>query len=126
MAGVVAFFSAKDIPGENSFMPTNAEVVGINENEVIFVDIDMEVAFHGQPCGIILAKSMAIANSATAHVDIMYEKPQSERSINPTIFHWREKNKLSACNDTEVFTMNPNEKSKPSNLGDEKILKGEP
>lgn len=122
--GVVAFFSAKDIPGENSFMPVNAGVFGITENELIFLEIDSEVLFHGQPCGMIVAKTMAIANMAATHVEIVYQKLENDRPIVASIFHWREKNELSACKDTKTKVLPPNTYEKTKCLGEQKQIKG--
>lgn len=123
--GVVAFFSAKDIPGENSFMPINAGVMGITENELIFLEIDSEVLFHGQPCGMIVAKTMAIANMAATHVEIVYQKLEKDRPIFASIFHWREKNELNACKNTTTKILPPNTYENAKCLGEQKQIKGE-
>lgn len=96
--GVVAFFSAKDIPGENSFVVVTPRFLEISQSEMIFVELDTEVAFYGQPCGVIVAKTMALANLAAAHVEIMYEQMQQQRSpIIPSIYDWIE------ADEREVF-----------------------
>ena len=58
--GVIAFFSAKDIPGSNTFMPSKMMLVF--EPEEIFCSSD--VKFFNQPVGIILAVSHELANYA--------------------------------------------------------------
>lgn len=120
----MAFLSAKDIPGDNSFMPMNAGIVGITENELIFVPIDSEVEYFGQPCGIIVAKTMALANSVATKVEITYEKTQINRSIIPSLRHFRENNKLSACNDTYEHKIPANQKLALPLVGEEKKIKG--
>jgi xanthine dehydrogenase/oxidase len=70
LPGVIAFYSAKDIPGSNTFMPVKMMLVF--EPEEIFCSSD--VRFHGQPVGILLAKTHELANQAAELVDIVYEK----------------------------------------------------
>ncbi|XP_049545874.1 xanthine dehydrogenase-like isoform X1 [Anopheles darlingi] len=77
--GVVAFYSAKDIPGTNNFMPAN---LGNQEVEEIFCS--GEVLFHGQPVGVIVADTFEKANHAATLVSIIYEK-LSSKPIFPTI-----------------------------------------
>lgn len=121
---MVAFFSAKDIPGENSFMPVNSGVMGIDENEVIFLEVDSEVAFHGQPCGMIVARTMDIANMATKYVEIVYQKMEINRPIYPSVFHWRESNEPNTCKDFKHYEFAPNTTKCEKMLGDQKIFKG--
>lgn len=110
--GVVAFFSAKDIPGENSFIVVVPGVAEITETEVIFVELDTEVAFYGQPCGVIVAKTMALAHSAAAHIEIMYEQMQQQRPpVIPSIFEWTE------ADDRETFRANNERNRLPPNQG---------
>lgn len=68
--GVIAFFSAKDIPGKNSF--TVKGMLGIVDEEEIFVE--KYVKYYNQPLGVIVAESNAIANKATSKVKIMYTR----------------------------------------------------
>lgn len=105
-------------------MAVNSGIVGITENEVIFVPIDSEVEFFGQPCGLIVAKSMALANSAATKVEITYEKMQIDRPIIPTLHHWRENNEMSACTDTQEYRIPANQKLAVSMVGQEKKIKG--
>lgn len=65
---MVAFYSAKNIPGINNFMPLE---LGSVEVEEIFCS--GEVKFHSQPIGLIVAESFELANRATAMVDVCYE-----------------------------------------------------
>lgn len=68
MPGVRYFFSAKDIPGENNFMPKSDL---ITDSEELFLGTGT-VLYHDQPVGIILADSMEIANNAVGKVRILY------------------------------------------------------
>lgn len=122
--GVVAFFAAKDIPGDNSFMPMNAGIVGIAENEPIFLDIETEVQYNGQPCGMIVAKTMALAHSVANKVEITYQKTQLDRPIIPSLKHWRQRYKLSACNDSTDYHFAPNCKLGTPLVGQEKRIRG--
>lgn len=47
-------------------------LIGIVEEEPIFVGHKCEVLFYGQPAGMILAKSFALANLAVKKVKISY------------------------------------------------------
>lgn len=120
----MAFFSANDIPGDNSFTPVNSGILGITENEVIFVPIDSEVEFFGQPCGMILAKTMDLANSSVKKVEVTYEKSQIDRLIIPSLRHWRENNQLSAWKDKREHWIPANQKMSAPLLGSEKKIKG--
>ncbi|XP_055609369.1 xanthine dehydrogenase/oxidase-like [Uranotaenia lowii] len=69
--GVVAFFSAKDIPGVNNFMYF-PEFMGSNIEEVF---ASKTVEYHGQPVGLIVANSFVLANRAAKLVKVNYGKP---------------------------------------------------
>ncbi|XP_049545877.1 uncharacterized protein LOC125957303 isoform X2 [Anopheles darlingi] len=77
--GVEAFYSAKDIPGTNNFMPTE---LGNKETEEIFCSD--RVLYHGQPVGIILAESFDEAYRAAQLVAIEYG-PSDGHPILPTV-----------------------------------------
>ncbi|XP_053686622.1 xanthine dehydrogenase/oxidase-like [Sabethes cyaneus] len=70
--GVVAFFSAKDIPGANNFMYF-PNFMGTDIEEVFASET---VAYHGQPIGMIVAESFALANRAAELVQITYGSPK--------------------------------------------------
>lgn len=69
MPGVIAFYSAKDIPGKNNFIPLKAMLVFAEEE----IFCSSEVKFYGQPVGIILATSTDLANRAAEFVEVKYE-----------------------------------------------------
>ncbi|XP_059612739.1 uncharacterized protein LOC132259203 [Phlebotomus argentipes] len=81
--GVVAFFSAKDIPGINSYMTQvliqPLDVVGPEE-----VFCSGKVQYHSQPVGIILAESMNIALKAAKFIRIVYSR-RAEKKLLLTI-----------------------------------------
>nr|XP_018909624.1 PREDICTED: indole-3-acetaldehyde oxidase-like [Bemisia tabaci] len=64
--GVKAFYSAKNIPGINTFIPPG-EIFSI-EDEPLFADKD--ILFAGQPVGIIVATSQHLANKAAKKVKV--------------------------------------------------------
>ncbi|XP_034833025.2 xanthine dehydrogenase/oxidase-like [Maniola hyperantus] len=66
--GVIAFYSAADIPGVNSFIP--APNLYNLANEELFCD--GEVKYFDQPLGVIVAKTQAIANKAATFVHVEY------------------------------------------------------
>ncbi|XP_046687709.1 xanthine dehydrogenase-like isoform X2 [Homalodisca vitripennis] len=66
--GVVAFFSAKDIPGENTFTPSQDL---IPDKEKLFVDKD--ILFAGHQVGVLVAKTQELADFAAEHVIIRYK-----------------------------------------------------
>lgn len=72
------FFCAKDIPGENNFMPKSiVGGFGSGNVEEIFLSSDKPVLYHGQPVGIILATTFQLANQAAKKVKITYRKPET-------------------------------------------------
>lgn len=70
MEGVVAFYSAKDIPGQNIII--GAPILFFVEDEELFVD--GRVKYHGQPAGVIVATSFNLALKAASVVQIYYAK----------------------------------------------------
>ena len=68
--GVRHFYAAKDIPGKNSFTPLS---VLTPVDEEIFIPINGEVLYNGQPVGVICADTITLAIAAAALVKIVYE-----------------------------------------------------
>lgn len=66
---MIAFYSAKDIPGKNSF--TSKDVPWIGDNEEIFATA---VVYYGQPIGVIAAVTRKLALSAVELVKVKYKK----------------------------------------------------
>ncbi|XP_026330715.1 xanthine dehydrogenase-like isoform X2 [Hyposmocoma kahamanoa] len=70
LPGVIAFFSAKDIPGINSFV--SLKQAGASANEELFAD--KIVKFYDQPLGIVVADSEKLANRAALLVRVKYRQ----------------------------------------------------
>ncbi|XP_075150301.1 uncharacterized protein LOC142224413 [Haematobia irritans] len=68
MPGVIAFFSAKDIPGVNSFV----DPVHVYQLEELFTN--GLVRHHDQPIGVIVADSKEIAQKAGTKVKVFYSR----------------------------------------------------
>lgn len=66
-----AFYSTKDIPGQNVFI--GPVTIFIEENEELFVGD--RVKYHGQPAGVILATSNHLALRAAGLVKVTYGSP---------------------------------------------------
>ncbi|XP_045773786.1 xanthine dehydrogenase 1-like [Maniola jurtina] len=66
--GVIAFYSAADIPGENSFTPAPS-IFGQKNEELL---CSGEVKYFNQPLGIIVAESQSIAQKAASLVHVTY------------------------------------------------------
>jgi xanthine dehydrogenase molybdopterin-binding subunit B len=75
--GVVAFYSAKDIPGSNTFMPENFLFVA--EAEEIFCR--SQVKFFSQPVGILLAYTLELAYRAAELVEVVYENKSKVEEV---------------------------------------------
>lgn len=69
MNGVIAFYTAKDIPGFNSFTPIDLYLNVLHE-EVL---CDGKVKFFNQPIGIIVAETEQLANKAAKKVKVTYK-----------------------------------------------------
>ena len=79
--GVVAFYTASDIPGPNSFInPVN---IFFPLNEEILCD--KEVKYYNQPLGIIVAESQKIAEKGASLVKVTYsnmKRPVVDLKVN--------------------------------------------
>ncbi|XP_014224706.2 xanthine dehydrogenase/oxidase-like isoform X1 [Trichogramma pretiosum] len=77
--GVVAFYCAKDIPGKNAFLIGQNQYTVIFEDEVVFAE--KEVVYVGQPYGLIVAETQAIALHAASLVKIVYSSGPKRKPI---------------------------------------------
>lgn len=71
--GVVGFYTAKDIPGKNSFVDTNFRY----EDEELFTS--GLVRYYDQPLGMIVAESSDVANRAAVKVKVIYSNPSQTK-----------------------------------------------
>ncbi|XP_047028071.1 indole-3-acetaldehyde oxidase-like [Helicoverpa zea] len=78
MPGVIAFFSAKDIPGSNSFTPT--EVPWMIAAEEILAS--KNILYYGQPVGVIAAVTRRAAEAAAEVVKVKYKKLNDKPVLN--------------------------------------------
>lgn len=79
LKGVVAFFTAKDIPGKNVSLPGDRKLMMINEDEILFAEKD--VLYAGQPVGVIVADTHNLANEAAKLVKIKYSESLKRKPI---------------------------------------------
>ncbi|XP_055621822.1 uncharacterized protein LOC129765481 [Toxorhynchites rutilus septentrionalis] len=79
--GVHVFYSAKNIPGKNNFMPSELDNLYVEE-----IFCSEEVLYHGQPVGIILADTFDLAHRAAQQVEICYSEPDG-KPVLPTLKH---------------------------------------
>lgn len=70
MKGVVAFFSAKDIPGKNLCISAADKLQFLQQDELLFGEKD--VLYAGQPVGVIVAETHNLAIKAAKLVKITY------------------------------------------------------
>ena len=74
----MAFYSAKDIPGSNNFMPIKMDPS--TEIEEIFCG--SQIRFHNQPIGVIVAESSQIANRASELVKVSFQQRGMSNLLN--------------------------------------------
>ncbi|XP_034488431.1 indole-3-acetaldehyde oxidase [Drosophila innubila] len=98
--GVVAFYSAKDVPGTNTFSDPNFGY----EAEEIFCTT--RVRHFEQPVGVVVALSAESANRAAQLVKISYGQPDPSLSIMPSL--------------SDVLDMSPREESRILRVASEK------
>lgn len=72
MKGVLAFYSAKDIPGNNAFVDP---AFGYELEELFCSGI---VRYYDQPLGMIVASSSDIASRAASKIEVVYSKGPTE------------------------------------------------
>ncbi|CAB3227915.1 unnamed protein product [Arctia plantaginis] len=71
--GVITYYTAKDIPGLNSFTPIDDPVYSINEEVLCSGD----VKYYNQPLALIVADTQSTADTATKLVKIQYTNIQN-------------------------------------------------
>lgn len=71
--GVIACYTAKDIPGLNSFTPIDDPVYSLNEEVLCSGD----VKYYNQPIALIVAETQYTADTATKLVKIKYTNIQN-------------------------------------------------
>ncbi|XP_038212836.1 nicotinate hydroxylase hnxS-like [Zerene cesonia] len=113
--GVVAFYTAKDIPGKNTFTPSNVPLMTADE-EIL---CSGKVLFNGQPAAIIVANREFTANKAAKLVKIIYSVVNNNKPL-ITI------DDVLKSPDSKSRVIN-NDSIKPSNLGNDvkHVVKGE-
>jgi len=77
--GVMAFFSAKDIPGKNLCISAANKMTFLPEDELLFAEKD--VLYAGQPVGVIVAETHNLANEATKLVEIRYSESLKTKPV---------------------------------------------
>ncbi|XP_018394514.1 PREDICTED: xanthine dehydrogenase/oxidase-like [Cyphomyrmex costatus] len=115
MKGVVAFFSAKDVPGENLCVSAVSELLFLQENELLFAE--NYVLYAGQPVGVIVAETHDLANEAAKLVQIKYIEPLVTKpviSIQDAI----------TTQDESRFRLNANYPGKNKGKNTEQVIKG--
>lgn len=91
IAGVEAFYSAEDIPGENNFIAISAgAMLGTTNVEEVFLSKESSVLYNGQPVGVILADTFNLAVAAAKKVKISYRKPEQSKSIITSLYDAQE------------------------------------
>ncbi|XP_052741992.1 uncharacterized protein LOC112054404 isoform X2 [Bicyclus anynana] len=75
--GVISFFSAKDIPGKNTFTPK--DVPFMDEEEEIFAS--KKISFYGQPVGVVAAVTRKLALKAAGLVNVSYKKSLTKPAL---------------------------------------------
>ncbi|XP_072742748.1 uncharacterized protein [Anoplolepis gracilipes] len=79
MKGVVAFFSAKDVPGKNLFSAAVNQMMMLMHDEILFAEKD--VLHAGQPVGVIAAETHNLANEAAKLVEIKYSEALKRKPV---------------------------------------------
>ncbi|XP_053608460.1 uncharacterized protein LOC128674128 isoform X2 [Plodia interpunctella] len=74
MSGVIAFFTAKDIPGKNTFTPSKVPWQE-SEEEIL---ASKHVSYYGQPVAIVAALTHKLALAAAELVKVYYKKSDAK------------------------------------------------
>ncbi|KAL0109816.1 hypothetical protein PUN28_013467 [Cardiocondyla obscurior] len=79
LKGVIAFYTAKDIPGTNLCISKAAKLQKLISDDLIFAD--KSVLYAGQPVGVIAAETQNLANDAVKLVKIKYSNVLKTKPI---------------------------------------------
>ncbi|XP_071634820.1 uncharacterized protein [Temnothorax longispinosus] len=79
MKGVVAFFTAQDIPGKNLCISAASQLMMLINDELLFAE--KEVLCAGQPVGVIVAETHNLANEAAKLVEIKYTETLKRKPV---------------------------------------------
>jgi len=79
LKGVVAFYTAKDVPGKNVCLSGDQKLMMINEDELLFAEKD--VLYAGQPVGVMVAETHNLANEAAKLVKINYSESLKRKPV---------------------------------------------
>ncbi|XP_039757385.1 xanthine dehydrogenase-like [Pararge aegeria] len=77
VSGVLGFYTAKDIPGNNSFTPSKIPIMDVDE-EIL---CSGKVMYYGQPAGVIIANREQTAQKAAKLVKILYSSVSSKKPL---------------------------------------------
>ncbi|RVE49403.1 hypothetical protein evm_005915 [Chilo suppressalis] len=109
--GVVAVYTAKDIPGKNSFTRPGFQLQ-IEDEEILAT----EIKFHGQPVAIVVATSEELAAKVAKQLEITYRDVSAAAPV-LTIDEAKKDSKRYAPSDSGI-----ERKSKGTNI--KKVIKG--
>ncbi|XP_075977021.1 uncharacterized protein LOC142977165 [Anticarsia gemmatalis] len=109
--GVLAFFSAKDIPGPNTFL--SQKVLGQMVPEEIFVE--KNIKFYDQAIGLIVAETERTANRAALLVKVNYKVDKKKPILTINDARERDPSRIT------LFTVVP---AKDRGLDVQRVLKG--
>ncbi|KAL7046682.1 hypothetical protein ACKWTF_002689 [Chironomus riparius] len=82
LKGVVAVYSAKDIPGINNFMPECFNEFNKHVEEIF---CSGKLLYHGQPVGVLMAETFELAYQARNLVKVEYRFEKEDEPIYPTV-----------------------------------------
>ncbi|XP_011061244.1 PREDICTED: xanthine dehydrogenase/oxidase-like isoform X2 [Acromyrmex echinatior] len=77
--GVVAFFSAKDVPGKNLCISASNRLMMLINDELLFAE--KEVLYAGQVIGVIAAETHNLANEAAKLVEVKYSETLKKKPV---------------------------------------------
>ncbi|GBP32434.1 Xanthine dehydrogenase [Eumeta japonica] len=77
MPGVIAFLSAKDIPGKNTFTPTTVPWQEFDE-EILASD---KISYYGQPIGVVAAVTEKLAIRAAKSISVSYKNISKKKPV---------------------------------------------